>query len=123
MNLFLIFFFFNKKIVKEEKFLKQIALEEKYGGKTYQQQKAEDEKQKVSRLFISRVFYFHILISRDFYRPRKIRLPLDSLMKIQRIQSNHHLLYLLLIIKIQKKIPIFKMKRTLMMKTNLIWIP
>merc|ERR1711936_506652 len=35
--------------VKEEKFLKQIALEEKYGGKTYQQQKAEDEKQKVKK--------------------------------------------------------------------------
>jgi len=35
--------------VKEEKFLKQIALEEKYGGKTYQQQKAEDEKQKAKK--------------------------------------------------------------------------
>ena len=32
--------------VKEEKFLKTIAMEEKYGGKTYQQQKAVDDKKK-----------------------------------------------------------------------------
>ena len=32
--------------IKEEKFLKTIAMEEKYGGKTYQQQKAEDDKKK-----------------------------------------------------------------------------
>ena len=32
--------------LKEEKFLKQIALEEKFGGKTYQQQKAEEDKKK-----------------------------------------------------------------------------
>ena len=32
--------------VKEEKFLKTLALEEKYGGKTYQQQKAEDDKRR-----------------------------------------------------------------------------
>ena len=35
--------------IKEEKFLKTIALEEKYGGKTYQQQKAEDDKKKVEK--------------------------------------------------------------------------
>ena len=29
--------------IKEEKFLKTLALEEKYGGKTYQTQKAEDD--------------------------------------------------------------------------------
>ena len=51
--------------MKEEKFLKQIALEEKYGGKTYQQQKAEDEKQKVS----STVHFTSILFSYfDFTR-------------------------------------------------------
>ena len=30
----------------QEKFLKQLALEEKFGGKTYQQQKAVDDKKK-----------------------------------------------------------------------------
>jgi len=35
--------------IKEEKFLKTLALEEKYGGKTYQQQKAEDDKKKVEK--------------------------------------------------------------------------
>jgi len=35
--------------VKEEKFLRTIALEEKFGGKTYQQQKAEDDKKKVEK--------------------------------------------------------------------------
>jgi len=34
--------------VKEEKFLKTIAMEEKYGGKTYQQQKASDDKKKAA---------------------------------------------------------------------------
>jgi len=33
--------------IKEEKFLRTIALEEKFGGKTYQAQKAEDDKKKV----------------------------------------------------------------------------
>jgi len=35
--------------IKEEKFLKTIAMEEKYGGKTYQQQKAEDDKKKIEK--------------------------------------------------------------------------
>lgn len=35
--------------IKEEKFLRTIALEEKFGGKTYQQQKAEDDKKKVEK--------------------------------------------------------------------------
>ena len=56
--------------MKEEKFLKQIALEEQFGGKTYQQQKAEDEKQKVSPfdyIISAPVLYFHILFSRVFF--------------------------------------------------------
>ena len=35
--------------IKEEKFLKTLALEEKYGGKTYQTQKAEDDKKKLEK--------------------------------------------------------------------------
>lgn len=35
--------------VKEERFLKTIALEEKYGGKTYQQQKADEDKKKAEK--------------------------------------------------------------------------
>ena len=35
--------------IKEEKFLRTIALEEKFGGKTYQQQKAEDDKKKIEK--------------------------------------------------------------------------
>ncbi len=35
--------------VKEEKFLKTLAMEEKYGGKTYQAQKAEDDKKKLEK--------------------------------------------------------------------------
>lgn len=35
--------------VKEEKFLKQLAIEEKYGGKSYQQQKAEDDKKRAEK--------------------------------------------------------------------------
>lgn len=35
--------------IKEEKFLKTLAIEEKYGGKTYQQQKAEDDKKKAEK--------------------------------------------------------------------------
>lgn len=36
--------------VKEEKFLKTLAIEEKYGGKTYQQQKADEDKKKMEKL-------------------------------------------------------------------------
>ena len=35
--------------VKEEKFLKTLALEEKFGGKSYQQQKAEEDKKKFEK--------------------------------------------------------------------------
>jgi len=35
--------------IKEERFLKTLALEEKYGGKTYQTQKAEDDKKKLEK--------------------------------------------------------------------------
>lgn len=35
--------------VPEEKFLRTIELEEKFGGKTYQQQKAKDDKKKAEK--------------------------------------------------------------------------
>ena len=47
---FLTSFFLNSfNLVPEEKFLRTIELEEKYGGKTYQAQKAKDDKKKAEK--------------------------------------------------------------------------